>query len=183
MPVLVTLLRGINVGGARPLPMAELRAIYAGLGFTDVRTYLQSGNVVCRSRSGSPGRHAERIEGAIQDAYGFGVPVVALTGEALSAVRASNPLVRRPAVDPEYLHVTFLRGAGPARALDPESLPLLPGEAAELAGGAVYLYCPKGYGISRLNNAYFERALKTQATTRNWRTVLAVERMALGGDP
>jgi uncharacterized protein (DUF1697 family) len=183
MPVLVTLLRGVNVGGARPLKMATLKAIYEKLGFREVRTYLQSGNAVCRVPAGGPARHASAIERALASNCGFDVPVAALTGEALAAVADSNPLLRSGSADPAYLHATFLMGPAAAPLMDRAELPLGPGEDAFQVGNIVYLSCPNGYGITKINNAYFERKLKVRATTRNWRTVLALTQMALGGTP
>jgi uncharacterized protein (DUF1697 family) len=180
MPVLVTLLRGVNVSGARPLKMATLAMIYEKLGFRDVRTYLQSGNAVCRVPMGSPARHASAIERALLKECGFDVPVAALTGEALGAVVASNPLLRSRSADPAFLHVTFLIGPAAQPVLDRDGLPLGPGEDAVQAGNVVYVYCPNGYGITKINNACFERRLKVRATTRSWRTVLALRQMALG---
>jgi uncharacterized protein (DUF1697 family) len=181
MPVLVTLLRGVNVSGARPLRMAALTAIYEKLGFREVRTYLQSGNAVCRVPAGSPARHASAIERALAKACGFDVPVAALTGEALAAVVASNPLLRSGSADPAFLHATFLMGPAVATLMDRAGLPLGPGEDAVQVGNIMYLYCPNGYVTTKINNAYFERKLKVRATTRNWRTVLALKQMALVG--
>lgn len=180
MPRMVSMVRGINVAGARPLKMAKLREIYERLGFKEVRTYLQSGNAVCRVGSGDAGRHAAAIERAIKEECQYQAPVSALSEEAISAVVASNPLIGRPSVNPAFLHVTFLMAPSGASPLDRSRVPLGPGEDIVIVGNVAYLYCPNGYGNTKINNAYFEKALSTRATTRNWRTVLALERMARG---
>jgi len=179
MPLFVSMLRGINVGGARPLKMERLKGIYRKLGLAGARSYLQSGNVVFRAKA----RCAPQIERAIAGECGLEVSVVVLSAREMSAVVARNPLVGRPNIDPTFLHATFLASRVPKGGLDREGLPLGPGEEAVILGKTVYLYCPNGYGNTKLNNAYFERTLASRATTRNWRTVVALERMGRGGEP
>jgi uncharacterized protein (DUF1697 family) len=83
--------------------------------------------------------------------------------------------------DDEFLHATFLIHPSKALSLEGLKLPLLGKEAAQLVGDVIFLYCPNGYGRTRINNNYFEKALRTGATTRNWRTVVALDKMAQGG--
>lgn len=180
MTTVVSMIRGINVAGARPLKMSRLRQICEEIGFRAVRTYLQSGNVVFEARGAKLVRHAAALERAIKEEFGYEVSVAALSREEISEVVASNPLVGLKSVDPAFLHVTFLVGQSPAPTLERSRLPLGPGEDAVQVGAAVYLYCPNGYGNTKINNAFFERALSTSATTRNWRTVLALDQMARG---
>jgi len=179
MPLFVSMLRGINVGGARPLKMERLKEIYLQLGLAGARSYLQSGNVVFRAA----GRCGPQIERAIARECGLDVSVVVLSAREMSAVVARNPLFGRPNLDPAFLHATFLDSRVPRARLGKGRLPLGPGEEAVIVGKTVYLYCPNGYGKTKLNNAYFERTLGTHATTRNWRTVVALERMGRGGEP
>ncbi len=179
MTLLISMIRGINVGGARPLRMADLRALYEALGFSAVRTYLQSGNVVCEAKGGDAAAHAAAVERAILGRFGHEVSVAALTSKGLAAVVASNPLLGKRSVDPQFLHATFLIGARGA-SLRGLELPLGPREDAVLAGDVVYLYCPNGYGVTKINNGLFERIFSCGATTRNWRTVVALDGMARG---
>lgn len=180
MPTFVSMIRGINVGGARPVRMASLRGIYEGLGFEGVETYLQSGNVVFRAAKAGASRHAAAIERAILESCGFEVPVAVRTPEAMSAAVAANPFLGRRSIDAQFLHAVFLIGAAGTPSLTGAKLPLGPGEDAALAGDIVYVYCPNGYGTTKINNGFFERILSVRATTRNWRTVVALERMARG---
>ncbi len=183
MVTIVSMIRGINVAGSRPLKMDKLRAIHEALGFRNVRTYLNSGNVVFDAVSPDVDRQALAIERRILRDCGYDVAVAARTAEGMSAAIASNPLLRRRAVDPRFLHATFLVSPGNRPSLEGIELPLAPGEAVVLAGDVVYLYCPLGYGITKINNAFFERKLAIRATTRNWRTVTALEKMARGSNP
>jgi len=168
------LLRGINVGGRNKLAMADLRALVTSLGYRDVRTLLQSGNVVCTGAGGAA-ELTERVAGALEDEFGVSVPLVARTAPEWRALVAANPLVGATD-DPKLLHVTFLSGAPDrdrAAALVEEAAPFAPEQLA-MSGAEIYLYCPGGYADTPLQNAFLERRLGRTATTRNWRTVTAL---------
>ena len=183
MITLVSMIRGINVGGSRPLKMDRLRGVHEDLGFRGVRTYLQSGNAVFGAAGADADRHGDAIERRIKRDFGYDVAVAVLSSEAMSSALASNPLLGRAKVDPKFLHATFLVRPGAARLLAGVDLPLAKGEEAVLVGDIVYVYCPTGYGVTKINNTFFERKLSARATTRNWQTVTALERMARGGEP
>jgi uncharacterized protein (DUF1697 family) len=183
MHTLVSMLRGINVGGNRPLKMGKLRAIHEELGFRNVRTYLQSGNVVYEAATSGADRHAAALEQRILRDCGFEVMVAVRSLAELTAAIAANPFLGRPGIDPIFLHATFLVRHGLKASLNGIGVPLGRGEAAILLGDTVYLYCPNGYGITKINNTFFEKKLSAGATTRNWRTVTALEGMARGKDP
>ena len=170
------------MGGNRPLRMEKLRAIHEALGFRNVRTYLQSGNAVFDAAKADADGHGEALEGRILRECGFEVAVGVRTSAQMTAALNGNPFVGRPSIDPKFLHATFLvRGRGKP-SLGGVDLPLAKGEAAELVGDIVYVYCPLGYGNSKITNTFFERKLSASATTRNWQTVTALERMARGED-
>lgn len=172
VPVWVGLLRAVNVAG-RKLSMNDLRRVVADVGGSDVRTYLQSGNVVF---SGSASV-ASRLSGALSAAVGFDVPVLLRSASDLASVVSGQPL-SGPA---SSWHVTFLASkpaAGVVSALDPSAYG---GDTFAVIGCSVYLRMPGGYGRSKLSNAWFERKLGLVATTRNWRTVCALAEMASSG--
>ncbi|HEY7858221.1 MAG TPA: DUF1697 domain-containing protein [Candidatus Nanopelagicales bacterium] len=175
----VALLRGVNVGGNRKVPMAQLRDCLAALGFTDVRTYLQSGNAVFGATSAPTGEIAARIEEALRQRFGFDVPTVVWTGAELAKVVAGNPY---PEVEsePTKLVVSFLSGPVPpevAAAFDLSDLP----ERGQVGDRVVYLHYPDGQGVSKLVPAMLERRLgRVWGTARNWRTVTAL--LALASD-
>jgi len=180
MTTFVALLRAVNVSGQNRIPMAELRRALGGLGLTGVETYLQSGNVVFVAASDDPAAQSAAIHELIAREFAHDVPVLVLTAADLAQVAAANPF-RADGADEKLLHVTFLAGPVPAAAFGALRLPAQPGEEAVLAGRVVYLHLPHGYGRTKLNNAYFERVLGTSATTRNWRTVLALAQMSARG--
>jgi uncharacterized protein (DUF1697 family) len=165
----VALLRGINVGGKNMLPMSELVDMFAAAGCADVRTYIQSGNVVFAATPACARRIPGQISQRIEKDFGFRPAVIIRTAEELSQVVAANPFLRRGA-SPESLHVAFLLEA-PARidTLDPDRSP---GDSFIVQGQEIYLCLPNGVGRTKLSNDYFESKLATKSTLRNWRTVL-----------
>ena len=165
----VALLRGINVGGKNVLPMKALAAMFRDEGATDVSTFIASGNVLF----GAPARLAAaigpRIVKRIEKDFALRVPIVLRTAEELATAIAKNPFLERGA-DENQLFVMFLADAptaAAARALDPGRSP--PDEFA-LVGRELYLRLPNGAARSKLTNAYFDKALATVSTARNWRT-------------
>ena len=202
METYVALLRAVNVGGHAPLAMAELRRSLEGLGLRDVRTYLQSGNVVFDADDAPSLERAATIEVRIERDLGPRVGVRVLRAAEMARVVAANPFAAEPGVDEKALHATFILSAasegdfGPATeeafaaayraGFEKLGLPAAEGERAAFVGTPVlatpviYLYLPHGYGRTKLNNAYFERALGAAATTRNWRTLRALAGLVAG---
>lgn len=174
MPTYVALLRGINVSGKNPIRMSALQDSLTDLGLEDVRTYLQSGNVVFRDKSADKGKLAASIEARITCDFGHKVPVRVIPESDLEVITDSNPLWPESGGDEKLFHCTFLFEELPEKRFEALKLPAAEGEQAVMLKGAVLLHCPHGYGRTKLNNTYFERALKVQATTRNWRSVLAL---------
>ena len=176
MTTYAALLRGVNVGRNK-LAMADLRALLAGLDCQDVQTYLQSGNAVF----GSTTKRAELARAIEQGLAELGVSsrVLLRTGDELAGVLAGNPFLERE-TDPTKLHVTFLADAPAADRIQQLQVPA--GETAtfHLQSKEVFLHCPDGYGRTKLNNSFVESRLATVATTRNWRTVIALTDMAGG---
>jgi len=172
----VALLRGVNVGGKNKLPMAVLADICASVGCEDVRTYIQSGNVVFRSRVGEQ-VIARRIAGRIAKLCRIEAPVVVRSRTELRRIARSNPFLER-GLDAGTLHVAFLaRAPGKKRAatLDPKRSP---GDSFRLVGRALYLHLPNGVARTKLTNAYLDATLGTTSTVRNWRTVTKLVEMA-----
>jgi uncharacterized protein (DUF1697 family) len=176
----ISILRGINVG-SRQLRMEDLRNLYETLGFQNVQTYIQSGNVIFQARKTAESQLAAAVSGSMKEALGWEVPVIVLRAEARQTIVQDNPYRHDPSKDPAYLHVTFLAGTpeNPARAEKDLALKAAAGEAFSLSDRAVYLYCPKGYGTTKLSNTFLEKQLKVTATTRNWKTTQILLEMAI----
>jgi uncharacterized protein (DUF1697 family) len=170
----IAILRGINVSGHNIIKMKDLQAMFAGIGFKNVATYIQSGNVVFESKPAANSQLAGRISTEISASFAYSVPVIVITAVELKTVAGNNPFIIQRSEDESKLHVTFLAGE-PGTELKnsihrDEYIP----EKFSFGHHAVYLFCPNGYGNARLNNNFFEKRLKVQATTRNWKTILAL---------
>jgi uncharacterized protein (DUF1697 family) len=181
----VALLRGINVGGKNILPMKDLAAIFEAAGCRDVRTYIQSGNVVFSAPAGVLRKLPEQITQAIEKRFGFKSPVILRSSDDLTRIIHANPFLKTSAkgtsakgtsakgtsVDEKWLHVYFLAAVPetPAVAsLDPNrSAP----DVFHVREREIYLHLPNGMGRSKLTNAYFDAKLKTISTARNWATI------------
>lgn len=161
--------------------MVDLQKCVEALELDDVRTYLQSGNVVFKTRRADPRKLAAAIRAGIAQDFGHEVEVLVLPATELDRVANANPLRPRSGADEKLFHATFLFEPISKSSFQKLRLPAQPGEQAVLMGQVVLLYCPHGYGRTRLNNSFFEKAFGVPATTRNWRTVVALQ--ALGAEP
>jgi len=170
MTTYISILRGINVSGHRPIKMDALRKLYENLGFTNIATYVQSGNVVFTTKDGSTAELEHKIAQQIEKDFGYEVPVIVLPADKLKQIVENNPFLDDNSKDKTYLHVTFLSSAPGKYDLKAIEAKKQDGEEIHIADNAVYLYCPKGYGKSKLSNSFLEAKLKVTATTRNWKT-------------
>jgi uncharacterized protein (DUF1697 family) len=178
MTTYIALLRGVNVGG-NVLKMERLRELCDQIGFKNIRTYVQSGNVVFNA-TGTPTKLARGLERKLVGQSRLPVSVILISQGELKAVIAGNPFAKRRGVDLSRLHVTFLDAAGePGAASALGSLDCGDDEFHH-KGNSLYLYCPNGYARSKLVNSRLERAFGVKCTTRNWNTVNALFRIASG---
>lgn len=169
-PAHIALLRGVNLG-ARRLPMKDLLGMFEDAGCTDVRTYIQSGNVVFRAAPALARRVPTLISRAISERFGYEAPIVLRTAAELEDVARNHPFLKE-AADTKSLHVAFLQdrpGKSRIAELDPERSPP---DRFVVRGREVYLHCPNGVGRSKLTMPYFDAKLRTISTMRNWNTVL-----------
>lgn len=172
----VALLRGINVGGKHKLPMKDLTELFAAGKCKDVRTYIQSGNVVFCAPPGSVKTLAAALEKKIEARFGFPAPIVIRSHDQLAQIVQVNPFLSRSGSE-KMLHVVFLADEPSAEAigkLDPQRSP---GDEFRVVGSEIFLYLPNGAGNSKLTNAYFDSKLRTISTGRNWATVLKLLQM------
>ncbi len=173
----IALLRGINVGGKNKLPMKQLAKLCEDIGCDNVRTYIQSGNVLLRAPARLADAFADQLTDRIQASLNLSVPVVVRSARELRNVVAGNPFIKAGA-DESALHVVFLADKPPKQqvaALDPNRSP---GDEFIVKGREIYLRLPNGAGNSKLTNAYFDSKLGAVSTARNWRTVLKLLELA-----
>jgi uncharacterized protein (DUF1697 family) len=181
METYISILRGINVSGQKKIKMSDLKAMYEELKFKDVISYIQSGNVIFKAdKKLSSIDLSKKIEKKISEKYKFDVPVIIRTIAEMKKVLTVNPFLRQKGIDIERLYVTFLADTAKKVELEKiEKLDYSP-EKFIIIGRVVYLYCPIGYGKTKLSNNFFENKLKVTATTRNWNTVNKLVEMGDG---
>ncbi len=165
----VALLRAVNVGG-RKLAMAELREVAERLGWSDVRTYIQSGNLLFEADGAADALEAE-LEAALATALGMDVPVLIRTASQWEQLRAANPLPHAADTEPQRLHLCLPKRPLAAAAEDTIAAKAIAGETVCAAGGALWIHYPAGVGTSRLTPALIDKAAGSPVTARNWRTV------------
>jgi len=180
MPTFVALLRGVNVGKAKRVPMAELRALLSGLGYTGVATLLNSGNAVFHAPRGTPAKHSADIAAAISTHLRVEVPVIVKSANELAAIISENPIKAGAAEHPRFL-VAFVQDAKALSSLAAiESLVVIPKQFS-VGKNAAYLLCATGILESKAWEALLGKAGKA-ATTRNWATVLKLQALVNEAD-
>jgi len=173
----VSLFRGINVGGNRIVPMKELKSLHEALGFRDVVTYIQSGNVVFSSDKTDPAQLASQIEESFAQKFGFRSQVIVRTSTELEETIANNPFQNSPEKEPNRILVLFLATRSESGALEDLKKPYNGPEEMYLIGQELFIYYPEGMGRSKLTLPLIEKKLNTAGTGRNWNTVLRLNEM------
>jgi uncharacterized protein (DUF1697 family) len=170
----ISLLRGINVTGKNMIKMAEMVKLYESMGFKNIKTYLQSGNVIFDTSSNDAQKMIKKIEKGIETNFGFQVKVIILSPDELKQVIKKNPFLKRKGIDKNHLYVSFLSEAPDSELLKNLSINKNPSEEFQIIEKAVYLCLPEGYGRTKLQAGIFEKKLNVTATARNWKTVNAL---------
>ena len=172
MSTYIALLRGINVSGQKKIQMAYLRKLFETLGLKDVQSYIQSGNVVFDIEDNiSVSDLHQNIENAIQNQYGFFVPVLITTPGSIEQILTRNPYKKEAILEPNRVLITLLQDTP-----DPTLLASLcnleyPPDRFEYNENSVFIHCPNGSGKSKLSNNFLETKLKVKATSRNYQTL------------
>jgi len=166
----VALLRGINVGGKNKLPMKDLVEMFVEAGCGNVRTYIQSGNVIFSAAPGASARLPDLIAARISKRFGYKIASVLRTAEQIGKVISNNPFLNA-GVTEEKLYVLFLAGLPASRRIEELDPDRSPPDAFKVRGQEIYLRLPNGAGRTKLTNQYFDSKLGTTSTARNWRTV------------
>jgi uncharacterized protein (DUF1697 family) len=166
----IAILRGINVGGKHLVRMNELKDHLTTLNFINIRTYIQSGNVIFEYDSINTHVLQKQIAELVKINYGFRISVIVKTISELSQILSHNPFINTGNEDLKKLHVTFLSNEPDLKLLDNFLLIQNPPDEYFLADDVIYLFCPNGYGRTKFTNNFIENKLDVQATTRNWRT-------------
>ena len=165
MATYISLLRGINVSGQKKIKMADLKLLYESLGFDNVRTYIQSGNVLFDSDELDVESFTSNIESGINLRFGYDVAVLIKTQEELARI------VQRTPFGVDSVYITFLFDLPVEIPMDELDKAKIEAEQIEIVHDVAYIHCPSGYGRTKLSNNFLERKLRVSATTRNLNTV------------
>ncbi|WP_405211111.1 DUF1697 domain-containing protein [Dokdonia sp. Asnod2-E02] len=169
MNTYICLLRGINVGGHKKIKMADLKTLFTSLGYNDVVTYIQSGNIIFKSHETSRYEITAVIKKAIASTYGFEVPVFVLTCAMLIQVY-ENYVLSPECIASSYF--TLLHTVPSTEDITLVNNLELPNEHFVVTENCVYIYPEKGYGKAKATNTFFEKKLNVVATTRNYKTIV-----------
>lgn len=167
----ISILRGINVSGQKMIKMPELVKMYESLNFKKVKTYIQSGNVIFQDKKTNCQDLEKKISKQISTDFHFEVPVLVKMKKELINVLENNPFVNNRKEDITKLHVTFLSEDPELADLEKIKNGQYNGDEYIFFGKTIYLFCPNGYGRTKLTNNFFENKLKVVASTRNWKTI------------
>jgi uncharacterized protein (DUF1697 family) len=178
MTVIISMLRGVNVGGHNKIKMEALRALYESLKLRDAQTYVQSGNVIFRTDERDAARLTKRIEDGIEKKFGFRPDVILRTASEMRDAIARNPFAKRRGIEPGKLLVAFLASDPDAEAREKVRQMKCDPEELRIEGRELYIYFPNGIGRSKLSLARLEKMLKTPGTGRNWNSVMNMMEMA-----
>ena len=171
MVVYIAFLRGINVGGHKKIPMAELRLLLAEVGLNNVKTYIQSGNIVFESTIKSTITLAKLIQNSIEEKFGFKVPALVKMAKELEQIFLSNPYNSEAYLENNQTYFVLLFELPIKELVVLFNEERYPNEEFYFSDNCIYLLCKKGYGNAKLNNNLLERKLKVTATARNYRTM------------
>lgn len=176
--IVISMLRGVNLGPHRRMKMDDLRGVYELLGLREIHTFLQSGNVVFRTAERDLDKLAGRIEKGIENRFGFHSDVILRTSSEMKDVIGRNPFASRPDIHPSRLLVWFLAGDPGQKARDKVLTIKADPEELHIHDRELYIYYPNGLARPKLSMATVEKALKTAGTGRNWNSVTKMFELA-----
>ncbi|MBI9035969.1 MAG: DUF1697 domain-containing protein [Bacteroidales bacterium] len=174
MNTYISLLRGINVGGHRKIKMADLRKHYESLSFQNVRSYIQSGNLVFQSEESDQRKIENLISDKIKEVYGYDVPVIIRTKQEWNRVVSTNPFLDK-IDDINFLSVSFLSDIPEKSILEVIVAQNTDGDRIMSSGKEFYAYTNNGFRNTRFTNTFMEKKFKLNITTRNWKTILKLQ--------
>jgi uncharacterized protein (DUF1697 family) len=179
MPVCISFLRGVNMAGHNTIKMADLALLYRELGFTDAITFIQSGNVIFTindekrvSETGS------LIENAILKKFGYDVPVMMRSVKEISDLKSTNPFLYQENFDPAKMAVIFLHEKLQEAQIRKLTDVDYPPDKFKPSGSEIFIYCPNGFGRTKLYTNFFEKKMGVKGTGRNWKTITTILNLA-----
>ncbi len=177
MDTYIVLLRGINVSGQKKIKMADLRKMLEKLKFQDVETYIQSGNILLRSREDGD-TVGKRVKDGIAKTFGFDVPTLVKTYGQMKSIFGNNPFTDPFDIENKQIYFAFLKNTPPLELVEKFRQEKFQGEQFTITDDCVYLNYKLGAGKAKISNNLIERKLKVSATSRNYRTTAKLLEMS-----
>lgn len=179
MQIIISFLRGVNMAGHFPLKMTDLSDMYKDLGFKDTETYIQSGNVIFTCPANlQRAEITEKIEAAVLNKFGYAVPVMIRTVDDIKKIIAENPFISESKFDPSKM-VAILLYEKPTEAQIQKMVNInYPPDKFAISGNEIFVYCPDGFGKSKLYTNFFEKKMGVTGTARNWKTITTILSLA-----
>ncbi len=172
MKVFISLLRGVNMTGHNSIKMADLSSLYFKLGFNDAEVYIQSGNVIFSCEDDIPADNvSSKIEKAILEKFNYKIPVLIRTIKELREIILNNPFLSETNFDPSKMAVIFIYSELLNAQVQKVSDIYYPPDKFKIIGREIYIYCPNGFGRTKLYTNFFEGKMGVTGTARNWKTV------------
>jgi len=172
MQIYICFLRGVNMAGHNKIRMTDLVAVFKKTGFSDAETFIQSGNVVFTGTGGNPAEElASKIESSIRAGFGFEIAAMIRTPDEIRKIIAFNPYLPEKKFDPSKSAVIFLDQKPGEEGLEKMRAINYPPDRFEIIGREIYIYCPDGFGRTKLYTNFFENKMKVAGTARNWNTI------------
>ena len=171
MNTFIALLRGINVSGKNKIKMTELKQLFLDIGFREITTYIQSGNVIFSSEEIDTSKIENKLVTEVKNIFGHSIKVLVLKKEELETAFKSNPFINGTDYDFKKTCATFLNKTPSEEGIEKVRALAAKDELLIFKNKTVYIYCPDGFGRTKLSNSNIENKLKVSATSRNWNTV------------
>tara|TARA_R110000796_G_scaffold250788_4_gene380728 strand:+ start:98747 stop:99292 length:546 start_codon:yes stop_codon:yes gene_type:complete len=178
MKTYILLLRGINVSGQKKVKMADLKKMLEALNFEAIQTYIQSGNVVFKTNENSTDILEKKISKCIFETFEFEVPVLVIKSENFEGLIKNAPFINDEDAKLDNLYFVLLKNKPDAKLVELLASETYPNEQFIITDNCIYLICQRGYGNAKCDNNFFERKLKVQATTRNYKTMIKLMQMS-----
>jgi uncharacterized protein (DUF1697 family) len=175
MQTYISFLRGVNMTGHNTVKMAELLSLYNDLGFQDSETYIQSGNVIFKGADNlAADGIARMIEKAVLDRFGYTIPVMIRTVEEMRSLISVNPFLNQENFEPSKMAVILLYERATEHQIQKVASIDYQSDRFEISGKEIFIYCPNGFGRTKLYTNFFEKKMGVTGTARNWKTITTI---------
>ncbi|MGD0341312.1 MAG: DUF1697 domain-containing protein [Bacteroidales bacterium] len=179
MVTMIAFLRGVNMTGHNKIKMTDLAVLFKKLGIKDAETYIQSGNVIFSGSDAITTKElASRIAEAIKKKFGHSVSVIVRTEKELSEAAALNPFLSEKDFDPSKMAILFLTEKPSPEQIARIAKVNYPPDKFHISGSEIFVYCPGGFGKTKLYTNFFENKMKVTCTGRSWKTINAIIEIA-----